>query len=294
MHHQQTPRLAFLGLGLMGRPMALRLLSGGSELTVWNRDPAKTRSIVSAGAAQADTPEHAIRAAEGVILMLTDAAAIRETVLTDPAQRALVGRTILQMGTISPSESREVEREVTRCGGRYLEAPVLGSIPEAADGELIVMVGSTTDLFTRWLPVLERFGPNPQRVGDVGRASALKLALNQLIATITTAYATSLGMVRRAGVDPALYAGIVRDSALYAPTFDKKLDKMLGREFVPANFPARHLLKDVRLSQEEAAIQGLFTPHLAGVAGILERAVEAGFGRADYSALSAAIDPDGS
>jgi 3-hydroxyisobutyrate dehydrogenase-like beta-hydroxyacid dehydrogenase len=128
-------------------------------------------------------------------------------------------------------------------------------------------------------------------VGEVGRAAALKLALNQLIATITTAYATSLGLIRRAGVDLDVYTHIVRESALYAPTFDKKLDRMVNREFVPANFPARHLLKDVRLYQEEAAVQGLFAPHLAGIASILERTIDGGFGGADYSALAVAVDP---
>jgi 3-hydroxyisobutyrate dehydrogenase len=180
---------------------------------------------------------------------------------------------------------------VARRGGSYLEAPVLGSIAEAAAGRLVVMVGAPPALFERWLPVLRTFGPEPRLIGPPGHAAALKLALNQLFATITTAYAVGLGMVRRAGVDLSLWADIVRSSALYAPTFDKKFNRMVDREFTPANFPARLLLKDLRLVVDEANRIGLFAPFLDGLVEIVARTVAAGFGEADYSALAAAVEP---
>jgi 3-hydroxyisobutyrate dehydrogenase len=287
----QPLQIAVLGTGLMGRPMALRLLDEGSAVTVWNRTRAKTDNLADAGAAIAESPAQAISGSDVVVLMLTDAAAIRDTLFTEAAQQQLPGRTVIQMGTIAPGESVDLDRELRRLRAQYLEAPVLGSIPEAADGRLIVIVGGDDDLFERWLPVLAVFGPKPRLVGPVGRAAALKLALNQLIATITTGYASSLGMVRRSGVDVATYADIVRHSALFAPTFDKKLPRMLERDFTPANFPVRHLLKDVRLFQDEAALEGLFTPHLVGVASILEKAIELGLGDGDYSGMAAAVDP---
>lgn len=286
-------RVGFLGTGLMGRPMVLRLLSEGFGVTVWNRTESKALALENAGAGLSPSPGEAFAASDVVVLMLTDAEAIEETVLTDPAQQHLPGRTVIQMGTISPEESRRIGREVQRAGADYLEAPVLGSIPEAADGELVVMVGAEPELFEHWLPILSCFGPNPRLAGPVGHAAALKLALNQLIATITTAYASSLGLVRRSGVDVDVYAEIVRQSALCAPTFDKKLVRMLDRDFTPANFPARHLLKDVRLFAEDSAVQGLFTPHLAGVASILEKTIARGLGDADYSGLADTVDPLG-
>ncbi len=292
MTSEDNLRIAFLGTGLMGRPMVLRLLSQGFPVTVWNRTKSKALALEAAGATLEPSPAQAITASDAVVLMLTDAQAIEETLLTDPAQQHLAGRTVIQMGTISPEESRRIGREIQRSGASYLEAPVLGSIPEAADGELVVMVGAEPEVFERCLGVLSRFGPEPRLVGPVGRAAALKLALNQLIATITTAYAASLGLVRRSGVDVGAYAEIVRHSALYAPTFDKKLGRMLDREYTPANFPARHLLKDIRLFSEESAVQGLFTPHLAGIASILEKTIERGLGDADYSGLADAVDPD--
>ena len=291
MDDRTTPRIAVLGTGLMGRPMAGRLLAAGFPVTVWNRTLDKARPLADDGATVAPSPAAAIRDADALVLMLADAPAIRDTLLSAEAGTLLAGRAVIQMGTIAPAESLEFAAAVAGRGGSYLEAPVLGSIAEAAAGRLVVMVGASPTLFERWLPILRAFGPEPRLIGPPGHAAALKLALNQLIATITTAYAVGLGMVRRAGVDLSLWADIVRSSALYAPTFDKKFNRMVDREFTPANFPARLLLKDLRLVVDEANRIGLFAPFLEGLVEIVARAVDAGFGEADYSALAAAVEP---
>ena len=285
------PHVAFLGTGLMGRPMAGRLLAAGFPVTVWNRTLDKARPLAEQGAAVATSPSSAIEVAEAVVLMLADAPAIRATVLEGEAAGRLGGRTVIQMGTIAPVESVELAHAFASLGADYLEAPVLGSIGEAAAGRLVVMAGAPPGLFERWLPLLRALGPEPRLIGPPGSAAALKLALNQLIATITTAYAVGLGMVRRSGVDLADWTAIVRSSALYAPTFDKKLPRMIDRDFTPANFPARLLLKDLRLVAHEADRLGLFAPFLAGLIEIVERTVEAGYGDADYSALAIAVEP---
>lgn len=285
------PRLAVLGTGLMGRPIAARLLAAGYAVTVWNRTADKTAPLAAEGAVVAPSAVAAIRAAETVVLMLADAPAIRDTLLSAEPAGLLRGRTVIQMGTIAPSESLDLEAGLAEHGATYLEAPVLGSIAEASGGRLVVLVGASPENFERWLPLLRSLGPDPRLVGPPGHAAALKLALNQLIATITTAYALGLGMVRRSGVDLELWAEIVRSSALYAPTFDKKLDRMVERHFLPANFPARLLLKDLRLVNEQAKRLGLFAPFLGGLVEIVERTVDAGLGEADYSALAAAVEP---
>lgn len=119
--------------------------------------------------------------------MLTDAQAIRETLLNE-AQDQLGDRTVIQMGTIAPTESQALQAEITAAGGQYLEAPVLGSIPEAEAGKLIVMVGGAPEQFQRWLKLLQCFGPQPRLIGPVGQAASLKLAMNQLIAALTAAF----------------------------------------------------------------------------------------------------------
>jgi len=272
--------------------MAERLIAGGYHVTAWNRTQSKAQPLARRGATVVNTVEEAIADADAIVLTVTDAPAIRQILLHDSVRELLDGRTVIQMGTIGPTESRELSREFGSQSAEYLEAPVLGSIPEAATGQLVVMVGCSQSQFERWLPVLECFGPRPRRIGEVGDAATLKLALNQLIASITAAYALSLGLVRRSGLDVATYVDTVRSSALFAPTFDKKLPKMLERDFGSANFPACHLLKDVRLFLDEAVRLGLATPALEGVGRLLETTVEAGHGDSDYSAISIAVEPE--
>jgi 3-hydroxyisobutyrate dehydrogenase len=285
-------KVAFLGTGLMGLPMSERLLEANIDLIAYNRSPEKLESLRVAGAKIAEHPHEAISAAECVILMLTNAAAIKSVLLSDTSRQNLLGRTVIQMGTITPTESKEIQGEVVAAGGEYLEAPVLGSIPEAKAGKLIVMVGGSQAQFQRWLELLQNFGPEPLLVGSVGAAAGLKLALNQLIASLTTTFGLSLGFIQRQGIDVELFMQILRESALYAPTFDKKLQRMLERNYANPNFPTKHLMKDTDLFITEAKSTGLNVSSIEGVRKILETAINSGLAEEDYSALFSAINPE--
>lgn len=285
-----SENLALLGTGIMGRPMGERLLAAGHRLTVWNRTPEKAAPLAESGAEVAATVAEAVTNAEGIILMLADGTAIRETVLSDDVRPLLAERAVLQMGTISPVESQDLLDDVEAAGGHYLEAPVLGSVPQARGGSLRIMFGGDEVLWERWRPVLKVLGL-PRHVGGVGAAAALKLALNNVIASLVTGYAVSLGLVRRSGIDRELFAELLRDSPFHSKSFDAKLPGILKQRFTPANFPARHLLKDVRLIEAEAERLGLRADHLAGIEALLERTVESGHGDDDYSSVAATVDP---
>lgn len=283
--------ITVLGTGLMGAPLARRLLEAGHTVHVHNRTPERARALERAGAQLHAEPAAAVEAAQCVILMLSDVSAIEAVLLSAAVRPALRGRTIVQMGTIAPQESRELCEAVMAAGGEYLESPVLGSTPEAEAGKLLLMVGASSEQFARWRSLLEVFGPEPVHVGPVGQGAALKLAMNQLIAGLTATFSLSLGLVRREAVPIETFMGLLRKSALYAPTFDKKLDRMLARDFANPNFPLKHLLKDVRLFLRAAAPHHLGTDALAGVEAILERGVELGLAEGDYSALYDVVDP---
>jgi 3-hydroxyisobutyrate dehydrogenase len=165
----------------------------------------------------------------------------------------------------------------------------LGSIPEAKKGELLVMVGASEEQFKQWSSVLEQFGADPLLIGGVGTASALKLALNQLIASLTSAFALSLGFIQSQGVEVEKFMGILRQSALYAPTFDKKLGRMCDRNYTNPNFPVKHLLKDINLFLSEAENLGLKVNGLEGVRQIVQETVNNGYGEEDYSALFSVV-----
>ncbi|MBW4642629.1 MAG: NAD(P)-dependent oxidoreductase [Goleter apudmare HA4340-LM2] len=282
-------KVAFLGTGLMGLPMAQRLLAANIELIAYNRTPEKLAPLQAAGAEIATHPRHAIRAADCIILMLTNTAAIYSVLLSDTSWHILSGRTVIQMGTITPTESQEIRDAVVAAGGEYLEAPVLGSIPEAQTGNLIVMVGAQEEQFQRHFRLLRHFGPEPRLIGPVGTAASLKLALNQLIASLTTGFALSLAFVQRQGIDPEMFMQILRESALYAPTFDKKLSRMLDGNFANPNFPTKHLLKDTDLFLSEAKSVDLDISSLKGVRQILQAAIKMSFGNDDYSSVFYAI-----
>jgi 3-hydroxyisobutyrate dehydrogenase len=174
-------------------------------------------------------------------------------------------------------------------GGEYLEAPVLGSIPEAQAGKLMVMVGAEPEQYQSHLKLLQHFGAEPLLIGPVGTAAALKLALNQLIASLTTSFALSLAFVQRQGVDVDVFMQILRESSLYAPTFDKKLQRMLTGNYANPNFPTKHLLKDTDLFISEAKSRGLDLSSIKGVRHILQTAVKMSFADADYSSLFSII-----
>lgn len=285
-------KIGFLGTGLMGEPMAEKILKANHQVIAYNRTKSKLEPLKTAGAEIAESPAEVIKDADCVILMLSDAAAIKSLVLSESAKKELSGSTILQMGTISPQESKAIRDEVVAAGGEYLEAPVLGSIPQVKSGSLIVMVGATPEQFQRYLSLFKIFSPEPLLIGEVGTGAALKLAMNQLIGSLTTAFSLSLGLIMRQGIEIETFMKVVRESVLYAPHFDKKLERMVDRNFANPNFPTKHMLKDTKLFINAAESLGLDVSLQEGVRQVLEKTIELGLGDEDYSALFSGVNPE--
>ena len=278
-------KVAVLGLGLMGAAIAMRLKGQGLDVVGWNRSPKKASALAEQGLGTLSSVREAIARAEIVVLVLSDAAAIRETLFAPAPDDSIRGRILLQMGTIAPGESRDLATRVAAAGGEYLESPVLGSLPEARDGRLILMAGGDRGLFERCLPVLKALGHDPRLIGGVGQGAALKLAMNQLIVGLTASFSLSLGLVREEGIEVSDFMELLRGSALYAPTFDKKLDKYLTHDYGKANFPLKHLLKDVSLFRRVAEGAGMDTAMITTLEAACMRALSQGYGDQDYSAL---------
>lgn len=281
-------RVGFLGTGLLGQPMARRLAECGAQVTAWNRTIEKARALADAGVRVAPTPNAVAQASDVLILMLADAPAIQQVLFDTGCD--LRGRVVAQMGTIGAEESRTFARAVRRREGEWVEAPVLGSIPQAKTGSLLIMLGGTDDQVRRIGPLLSLLGA-VTHVGAVGDAATMKLALNQMIGGLSAAFSSSLGLVRRAGLDVEDFMGLLRKSAFHAKTFDAKLPRMQDRVYQPANFPARHLLKDLDLFASQARTLGLSTASVDGVRAVVKAACARGHADDDYSALAEAVDP---
>ena len=283
--------ITLLGTGLLGRAIAERLQSVGHTVTVYNRTTTKALPLQAFGITVVTRPEEAIAQADCVVLMLADAAAIRAVLLTPASLAVLRDKTVIQMGTIAQGESLALQAEIEQAGGSYCEAPVLGSLAEARAGTLLVMVGGTEGQFVQWGPLFRSLCREPRLVGPAGKAASLKLSLNQLIVAEVSAFALSLGLVQRAGVPVDTFMAILRESALFAPAFEKKLPRLLTRDYQHPNFSTRHLLKDAELFLREASGYALTTSSLEGIRPLLERTIEQGLGDSDYSAIFEVINP---
>jgi len=219
--------ISLLGTGLLGAAISERLLACGHRLTVWNRTPGRYFPLLALGARAAASPAEAVAAGELVITVLNDGPTT-SSILLEQAGMALGGKLVLQVATIAPRESEALATGLAELSAELLETPVLGSKPEALSGCLQLMVGGSAAALELARPVLAHLGGEPHHLGPVGAALTTKLALNQLIASLTHSFSLSLHLVQRAGVDVEKFMAILRASALYAPTFDKKLAKELA------------------------------------------------------------------
>jgi len=280
--------ISLIGTGLMGQALGERLLEQHQQLTIFNRSSDKTTQLQQQGAAIAASAQDAVNLSEFCLLMLSDGEAINN-VLDSISAESFKDKTVIQMGTIAPDESRAIAKRVTENQGHYLECPVLGSLPEARSGTLILMAGGHIDDYENALPLLKLIGKDPQYIGLIGHGSTVKLAMNQLIAGLTSSFALSLALIEKEGIDVEQFMRIVRDSALYAPTFDKKLDRMVERDFANPNFPTKHLAKDTRLFLSVAKQLGLETCALEGIAQLLDKTLEQGLANTDYSAIYSGV-----
>jgi len=277
-------KIGFIGTGLMGEPMVERLINAGNFPKIYNRTLSKTEKLKKKGALVENSSADVIKKSDTIIFMLSDFQAVSEMMFPDK-NIDFSGKTVIQMSTIAPGENIILAERVVNKGGKFIEAPVLGSIPQIKSGELITIFGGAEDDYSKWTDFFTVFGPRVIYAGKIGSASSIKLALNHLIASLTAAFSLSLGYLREQKIDHNVFMDILRSSALYAPTFDKKLDNMLSRNYDSPNFPLKHMLKDVRLMLHEFGRSNLNTPQLEGVEEIIQIALSHGLADKDYSSL---------
>ena len=274
--------VALLGTGTLGSAIARRFLAQGLDVHVWNRDSSRTAPLIDLGAIAITDLQTATHDCHSIVTVLTNGAVTTEVVA---ALGPLNGSTLISMGTMGLSESKALATQVLLQKGSYLEAPVLGSKPQALSGSLLVMAGGDADVFEQQLELLRHLSQQPKLVGPVGSGAATKLALNQLIASLTHSFSLSLRLIQQAGVPVETFMEILRPSALYAPTFDKKLERMLLGHYEDPNFSTALLRKDLELFLQETSEAGLQDLGLQGLAELLNKAKGTQLDHQDYCAL---------
>jgi 2-hydroxy-3-oxopropionate reductase len=280
-------RVGFIGLGIMGRPMAGRLLSAGLSLTVASRSLAPDDEIVAAGAAWAASPAEVAAGCDVVITMLPDTPDVIDVLLGEGGVAAALrpGALVIDMSTITPGATRTIADTLASRQVMMLDAPVSGGEAGAIGGTLSIMVGGPEEAFGRARPLFEVMGKNVVHVGPAGAGQVAK-ACNQLIVAATIeAVAEALNLAARAGVDPAIVRAAMTGGFADSRVLQVHGQRMLDRAFAPG-FRARMHRKDARIVLDAAGQCGSPVPAFEVVAAQLDRLVdEAGSGNLDHSAL---------
>jgi len=285
-------KIAFLGLGSMGRGMAHNLLKSGHQLTVWNRSKGKADDLVKAGAKEASTPADAVRDAEVAFTMVADDHAIEEVVFGPGGMLGALprGATHISSSTISVAMSKRLSDAHCERGQQYLSAPVFGRPQAAEAAKLFVVVAGANDLVETHKPLLSAIGQQTYVMGaEPPMANVVKLSGNFLIATIIESFAEALTLVRKYGVDPHAYLEMLTSSLFNAPVYKTYGSLLVDQKFEPAGFKLTLGLKDVRLVL--AAGEGVNAP--LPIASLIRdhflEAIANGLADKDWSAMSQVV-----
>lgn len=284
--------IGFIGLGVMGEPMARHLLGAGYPLVVHNRSQAAVEALVAAGAVAAASPAEVAAQARRVITMLPDSPDV-ELVLDGPEgvfSRVQPGTIVIDTSSIAPAAAQALAAKAQACGATLLDAPVSGGQAGAVNATLSIMVGGDAAAFAAVKPILDVMG-NPERViriGDSGAGQICKVCNQMVIAGTLVAVSEAFALAGKAGVDVAL----VREALLGGFAASKVLDvhgeRMLQGNYTPG-FRARLFAKDLRIAGATLAAHETTAPVAGVVSQLVNALLAAGRGEEDYSALATVL-----
>lgn len=285
--------IGFIGLGIMGRPMAHNLLKAGFPLVVRDVVPDPVEELVAAGAVRAGSPAEAAESSTVAITMLPETPHVEEALFggSGVASGVSPGQLVIDMSSIDPLPTRRFAELLAKKEVAMLDAPVSGGEKGAIEGTLSIMVGGPQESFARALPIFEAMGKNITRVGDAGAGQVAK-ACNQLIVGATIeAVGEALVLAAKAGVDPAAVRKALMGGFAGSKILELHGERMLKADFKPG-FRARLHRKDARIVTGTAAELGVPTPLFAVVADALERLVAEGGGDLDHAALVTLVEQE--
>lgn len=284
-------QVGFIGLGVMGRPMALNLARAGTPLVVWNRTPGRCAPLREAGAEVAESPAEVFARAETVLLMLADEAAV-DAVLgrgTPGFAARVAGRTVVHMGTTSAEYSAALEKDVRVAGGAYAEVPVSGSRVPAEQGRLVAMLAGDDSALASVRPLLAPMCRESFVCGPVPNALLMKLAVNLFLITQVTGLTEAFHFADRHGLDRARFLDVLDAGPMASSVSRMKAPKLLARDFA-VQAAAADVLKNNRLIAEAARTAGVASPLLDVCHALFEETVAGGHGGEDMVAVLRALE----
>lgn len=287
-------RIGFIGMGIMGKPMACNLVKAGYEVLVSNRHMEACEGPVNAGA-KAATYKEIAQTCDIVMTMLPDSPQVKDVMLGsgEVAANMHAGQVFIDCSSISPVSSKEIAKVLEEKGIDMLDAPVSGGEPKAIDGTLSFMVGGRQDLFEKYKPVLSAMGASVVRCGDVGAGNTTKLANQVIVAANIAAVAEGFMLAKKAGVDPEMVFNAIRGGLAGSTVMDAKGPMMISNNTKPGFKIALHI-KDLKNALETAHEVGSPLPITAQTMEMMQTLKADGLGQCDHSALAKYYEKVGS
>jgi len=247
-----TAKLGWIGLGSLGTPMSQRHIAAGYPVSVYNRTKEKESVLKAAGAAVADTPAELLKNTDIVFLTVSDDQAVRDCFTGDKGLLAAntTGKLIINMSTVSPGISKELAAACQQQGNEYLDAPVSGSVKQAQEGQLVIMVGGSKDAYEKATPVLQPLGKLILHLGDTGSGNTVKLAINLLLSFHTQGLAEATLFANQHGIRTEDFMNIMNNGAMGNVYAKIKGDLIIHDNYKPA-FYLKHMVKDLGLARAE-------------------------------------------
>lgn len=284
----ELPTVGFIGLGVMGRPMAANLLRAGYPLVVANRSRPAVDALVDAGAEAADGPREVAQRSQVTITMLPDSPQVAE-VMEGVLAGASAGQLVIDMSTISPTVSRALAARAVEGGVELLDAPVSGGDVGAREGTLSIMVGGSAPAFERARPIFDVLGKTVTHVGDAGAGQVVKACNQVVVALVIEAVSEALVLGSKAGVDPMTVIEVLSGGLAANRVMEVRGRNFLEHDFTPGFRVDLHH-KDLGIALSSARDCGAVLPLTAAVEQMLQGLRQNGHGDEDHSALLTAIE----
>ncbi|WOK91349.1 hypothetical protein Cni_G00040 [Canna indica] len=285
-----TGRVGFLGLGIMGSPMALNLLKAGCDVTVWNRTKSKCDHLIDAGARYEPSPADVAASCNVTFAMLADPeSAIDVACGTNGAVKGMgPGKGYVDVSTVDGTTSKLISKQIKDTGALFLEAPVSGSKKPAEDGQLIFLTAGDESLFQTVASLLDIMGKSKFYLGEVGNGAAMKLVVNMIMGSMMASFSEGILLSEKVGVDPNVLVEVVSQGAISAPMFAVKGPSMVKASY-PTAFPLKHQQKDLRLALRLAESVSQPIPIAAATNELYKVAKSYGLSDLDFSAVIEAL-----
>lgn len=258
-----SPRLGFIGLGLMGTPMCRQLLQAGYPVSVWNRTPAKAAPALNAGATWADSVSELVKQVDIVMLCVTDTQAVKSLVFSSGgiAESAQPGQLLVDFSSIAPEASREMaQRMKTESGMDWVDAPVSGGVAGAKAGTLAIMAGGDADVIDQIRPLLAPLSQRVTHMGPVGSGQATKVCNQMLVSCNLLVMAEVLALATKAGVDASMIPTALKGGFADSLPLQITGPRMAARDFDHPQWHVKTLLKDLNMAEDLAALLNARTP----------------------------------